>query len=97
MPGTSQVKKQVLVLVTSTSMTGLRKKTLESVSYIYYLIQFKKDTEEVQVLINSENEVNIMTFTYIKKLGLRIHESDIRAQEIDRSILEIYDMVITGF
>ena len=38
MPKGSKVKKLVLVLATSTSMTGAKKEALKRVPYIYYLI-----------------------------------------------------------
>lgn len=38
-----------------------------------------------------------MVPTYVKKLGLQIQKTDVRAQEIDESTLEIYNMVIVGF
>ena len=53
-------------------MTGLRKKALERVFYIQYPVQFKKDTLEVQSLIDSGSEINARAPAYIKKLGLQV-------------------------
>lgn len=79
MSKTLEVKKLVLVLVTSTLITGPRKKDLECVPYIHYLVQFKKDTMEVRVLINSRSKVNAMASTYAKKLDLRMRKTNIKA------------------
>lgn len=43
---------------------------LDWVPCIYYLIRFKKN--EVQALINSGNEINMITLVYILKLGLKV-------------------------
>ena len=40
-------KKLVLVLVTSTLVTGAREEALERVPCIHYLVQFKKDKTQV--------------------------------------------------
>ena len=53
-------------------MTGPRTETLEHVPYIYYPVQFKKNTVEVRSLIDSESEINTMAPAYAKKLGLRV-------------------------
>lgn len=45
---------------------------LEHVSYIYYLVQFWKDQAEIQVLIDPKSEINVMTPTYVSKLGLKV-------------------------
>ena len=83
--GTLKVKKLVSVLATSTLMTGPRKKTLEYIFCIYYPVQFKKDTVEVQALIYSKSEFNAMVSTYAKKLGFRIQKTNVRAKRIDES------------
>ncbi|MCJ1349417.1 hypothetical protein MMC31_007657 [Peltigera leucophlebia] len=57
----------------------------------------KKDTDEIQALIDSGSEVNAMAPAYAKKLGLRIRKTDVGAQKIDGSALETYGMVIAGF
>ena len=84
-------------MVTSTSMIGAKKETLKRVFYIHYLVQFKKNTAEVQALIDSKSEVNEIVPTHVKKLGFQIRKNDIKVQKIDGSILEIYNMVIAGF
>ena len=78
-------------------MTGLRTEALDCVPCIHYLVQFKKDTAEVRVLIDSGSEVNVMAPAYTKKLGLQVRKTDIDAQKIDGSTLETYGMIIAGF
>lgn len=41
-------------------------------SHINYLVKFKKDQTKVQALIDSDNKINIMTPTYMAKLGLKV-------------------------
>ena len=78
-------------------MTGLRTEALDRVPCIYYPVQFKKDTAEVQALIDLGSEVNAMAPAYAKKLGLRVRKTDVGAQKIDGSIMETYGIVIAGF
>lgn len=113
-----KVKKLVLFLATSTSMTKarikavfimtLRLKTtiftfnnttllLERILYIYYLVLFKKGQTNIKALINFNNEVNIMTSTYTKKLDFQMQKTNVGAQKIDRSSLVTYKMVIAEF
>lgn len=85
--------------MTSTLITGAKEITLilEYVSYIYYSIQFKKNTDEIQALINSESKINVMTPAYGNKLSFQMQKTNVRAQKIDGSILKTYKMVIVGF
>ena len=48
---------------------------LQRVLCVYYPILFKK--KEVQALIDSGNEVNAMTSTYVSRLSLQIHRADV--------------------
>ena len=82
-------------------MTGVSKEAseviLDWVPCIHYPIQFRKDKETIRTLINSGDEVNAMTPTYAKKLGLRTQKTDVRAQKIDALSLDIFGIVIAGF
>ena len=71
--------------------------SLERVSYIYYLLRFREDTEGIKALIDSNSKVNTITLAYIAKLGLKVQKTDIEAQKIDGSILDIFGMVLTDF
>lgn len=70
---------------------------LKCIPYIHYLVWFKKDQVEVQVLINSDNKINAMTTAYAAKLGFRVRLTDIGAQKIDDSTLETFGMVLASF
>lgn len=70
---------------------------LKHISYIYYLLYFRKDKNNVEALINLSSKVNVMTPTYAKKLGFWTQKMDFNAQKIDRSSLAIYEIVIAGF
>ena len=65
-----EAKKQVLILVASKLMTDAQEEALvlKRIPFIYYLVQFKNDADEIQALINSKSEVNAMVSAYIKKL-----------------------------
>ena len=83
-------------------MTGTGKKAqeviiLDQISYIHYPIKFQKDKATIQALINFGSKVNAMSPAYAKQLGLRTWKSDVKAQKIDRSSLDTFEMVIIGF
>ena len=92
-----EIKTLISVLAISMLMTDLRKEALKCISYIYYQVQFKKNTIEIWALMNLGIEINAIAPVYIKKLGLWVQKTDVRVQKIDRSTLETYDMVIAGF
>ena len=80
-------------------MTGARNKALERVPYIHYSVQFKKDINkaQVQALLNSGNEINVIYPTFTKQLGLPIRLIDIRVQKIDGITLNTYRIVVAAF
>ena len=77
-------------------MTGARIKALECIPYINYLIQFKRDMTQVQTLIDSESEINSIYPTFTKELSLFIRLLDVRAQKIDGTMLDTYEIVIAA-
>ncbi len=62
---------------------------------IWYLAQFQNN--EVQALINSNSEVNVMTRAYAMKLGLTTWKTSVGAQKIDGLLLETYGIVLASF
>lgn len=60
-----------LVIKALALMTDKFALPLECVLCIYYLVWFKKNPVKVQALLNFGNKVNVMTLTYIAKLGLK--------------------------
>ena len=74
-----------------------QKVTLKRVSCIQYLIQFRKDKDNIQALLDSGSKVNAMNPAYAKKLGFRVRQTDVGAQKIDGSHLNTFRMVIAGF
>ena len=95
MPRASEVRKLVSILAASTSMTGTREEALERIPCIHYLVQFKRDT--TQALINWESEVNAIHPTFAKQLGFLVRPTDIGAQKINSTTLDIYGMVVAAF
>ena len=89
--------KLVSILAITMSMTSPRMEALKRIPYIHYPVQFKKDTVEVQALIDSESEVNAMVSAYAKKMGLWVWKTDLGIQKNDGSTLETYNMVIADF
>ena len=75
---------------------------LERVPYIYYLVWFQKNQgqkiqKQVRVLLNSGSKVNAMSSAYIKKLGFKARKTNVKAQKIDGSAFETFEMVIADF
>ena len=94
----SGAKKLVSVLASSSSVTETNKEvTLERVPCIYYQLCFQKDTAGVRALVDLGSEVNTMTPAYAAKLGLQVQKIDIKAQKIDGSTLETFEMVLADF
>ena len=77
------LKKLVSVLATFALVTFASKEApkviLDQISYIHYPVQYCKDKETIWALINSNSEVNVMTSTYTKKLGLQIQKTEVEA------------------
>ena len=80
-------------------MTSTREKALECIPCIHYSVQFKKDTSkaQVQALINLGSEVNAIYLTFAKQLGLPIRPTNVRAQKINGTMLDTYEMVVVAF
>ena len=94
----TEVKKLVSVSATSTSITGASKKTQERVLCIHYPVRFKDtDKAPVQALIDLGSEVNAIHPSFVKELGLPIRPTDVGAQKIDSTTLNIYRMVVIAF
>lgn len=64
--------------------------SLNCVSYIYYLLYFKRENSNVKAWNDFDNKVSIMTPAYTKKLNFQ-------TQKIDRFSLMTQEMVITTF
>lgn len=60
-------------------------------------MKFKKTHSEVQTLIDSDGEINVMTSAYAAVLRLHIYLIDLRIKKIDRSKLLIHNMALTNF
>ena len=102
------VKKLVLVLETSTSITEPNieysrslnsfpehKPELQCIFYILYPIQVKKQL--VEALIDSDSEVNMMNQAFARKLGLRVYKTKINTPNINSSKLDNFGIVIAFF
>lgn len=71
---------------------------LEKVLCIYYLLRFRKDKKnKIRALINLSNKINAMILGYIEKIGLKIRSTNIKAQKIDGSIIDIFEIVFASF
>ena len=60
-------------------MTGASEEALECIPYIHHPVQFRKDTDKIQVqaLIISGSEVNAIHPSFAKQLGLPIRLTDV--------------------
>lgn len=63
---------------------------------IWYLISFQEG-KLIIVLIDSSSKVNLMTPTYVIKLGFTTQKTSVRALKIDGSSLGTYSIVTIGF
>ena len=89
------------MLVLANSVPGIDNRgeevVLKSIPCIHYPVSFQEGQEQVKALLNSGSEVNVMSFAYAKRLGLKIWKTNFGAQKIDGSTLETFRMVITNF
>ena len=90
-------KKLVLVSATSVPVIEASQEdvVLDWVLCICYPIWFKKN--KVQALIDSGSGVNAMTLGYASNLGLKVRPTNLRAQKINGSTLETFEMVLASF
>lgn len=67
----------------------------QQVLCIYYLVWFSQYS--IETFIDSGSKVNVMQPSFIRKLCFCISKTDIDAQKMDGSKLEIFGMIITSF
>ncbi len=67
---------------------------LEWVPCIWYPVTFKDQTK---ALLNSRSKVNVISQVFAQQLGLKIRKTNVRAQKIDGTTLETYQMVVSTF
>ena len=53
-------------------MISINTKVLKYTLYIYYLVCFSKNSNNIKILINFSSKFNITTSAYTLKLGLQI-------------------------
>lgn len=63
--------------------------------YIEYPINFQEN--KVKALIHSSDIINVIILTEATKLDLIIRKTSVKAQKIDSSQLETYDIVLANF
>ena len=89
-----KAKKLVAILATSILVIEKKKEELERIPYIWYLVTFKDQTKAV---LDSKSEVNTICQAFAHQLGLIIKKTNVRAQKIDSTTLETYEMIVTTF
>lgn len=70
---------------------------LERVSFIYHLVQFKKDQIKIQALQDPSRKINIIPLVYTAKLGFKNQPTDVKAQKINGFIFKLFAMVLISF
>ena len=87
------------VSATSTSVTGIREENipLTRLPCIHYLVQFQKDPNGTQALLDSGSKVNAMNPAYASRIGLRVYRNNIGAQKINDCTFKIFGMVLASF
>ena len=83
-------------MATSGPVTDASEKVVK-VPCIHYLVGFQENQELLKALLNNGSKVNVISPAYVERLGLKIRKTNIRAQKIDGSVLEIFRMVIADF
>lgn len=93
------VQKLVMVLVISVSMieAGREDKALVTILCIYYLIRFKKNLHNTKAFFDSGSKINIMSPTYVLKLGFYICRTNVGVQKIVESTFVIFEIVVASF
>lgn len=86
--------KMMLVLTNSMPITNNDKEIIK-IFYIYYLIWVHQN--KIQILFNSGNKVNTMSFNYIKKIVLKIWKTNVKAKKIASFALKNMRLVIADF
>ena len=64
---------------------------------IHYPVWFQEGKEQVKTLLDSGNEVNAINPALTRKLGLYSRKTNVGAQKINGSALEIFKMMIADF
>ena len=87
------------ILATSVPVTDNKGEevVLENISCIHYLVQFQEGQKQIRVLLNSGSKVNVMSFAYTKRLGLKTRKTNVKVQKIDGSALKTFGMMIVDF
>ena len=63
-------------------MTGTKKKTLKYICYIHYLVEFKKNMDEIWALIDLGSEINVMAPAYVKNLDLQMQKTNVEPRRL---------------
>ena len=71
-----------------------KKDKLERITCIWYPIIFK---DQIKALLDSRSKFNAMSQVFAHQLGLTIWKTNVGAQKIDGTTLEIYGMVVSIF
>ncbi len=100
----TSASRQKIAIVSATSMSVIvsmevsDKRVLQSISYIWYPVEFQKNqANKFQVLIDSDSEVNAMAPAYAAKLGLTTRKISVGAQKIDSLPLKTHSMASARF
>lgn len=70
---------------------------LVKILYIYYLIQFKKDINNINALLDLQNKIKAIILAYASKLSFRICRTDMGAKKIDGSIFAMFEIFVASF
>ena len=97
------VKKQVIVLATSTSVIVPKEEAVDEnlgfnlvkVLCIRYSINFRKNS--VSTFFDLGSEINIVYLIFAKELSLPIRLTDVRVQKIDSITLDTYGKEVVAF
>ena len=78
-------------------MTDTSGKEIVRIFCIYYPVWFQggqRQENQIKVLLDSGSKINAMNLVFTQKLGFYIQKTNVKAQKIDSSALEIFEMII---
>lgn len=99
MSSTSQAKKLVMAifLLMIGINIGVQDQQFKCVPSIQYPVKITKGHTPIQALIDTDNEVNVITSAYAAVSALDICPIDSGVYKIDRSKLSTYNIVLANF
>lgn len=89
--------KKTYTIVTNPEVPTISPPLLNHMTFIQYLIQFKKNQAKIQTLLDFSSKVNVMTLAYAVSINSKVWLTNIEAQKIDGCTLQTFKLVLNSF